>query len=379
VNLPVLEKVARAVLYEGYLLYPYRPSAVKNRQRWTFGALYPPAYCAVQDDACEMQVQCLVRGGRASVLTLRLRFLHLMERAAGPRDDWQQASEREVAMPEVLLSDLLEKTRELEFDFAASATPLQQAVSGVLSLSAAPCGGELYRLTARVRNSTGIEAGATRDAAQMRALASTHLLFGVRDGEFVSLTDPPEPAREAAAACKNQGAWPVLVGGPDTLLASPIILYDYPQIAPESPGDLFDSSEIDEILTLRILTLTDEEKREMCAADPRAKALLDRTEALGQEELMKLHGVLRAKGRAVSNGVTLGPGHRVRLRPRPGGDIFDVALAGKEATVASVEEDFEGRVFLALTIDDDPGRDLGLLGKPGHRFFFRPDEVEPLP
>jgi hydrogenase maturation protease len=256
---------------------------------------------------------------------------------------------------------------------------LQQAVTGSLSIAAVSCGSELYRLTARVRNLTGIEPSATRDAAQMRALASTHLLFGVRDGQFISLIDPPEPAREAAASCRNQGAFPVLVGGPDTLLASPIILYDYPQIAPESPGDLFDSSEIDEILTLRILTLTDEEKREMRAADPRAKALLDRTEALGQEELMKLHGVLRAKGRAVSNGVELGPGHRVRLRPRPGGDIFDVALAGKEATVSSVEEDFEGRVFLALTIDEDPGRDLGMEGKPGHRFFFRPEEVEPLP
>jgi hypothetical protein len=378
-NLSLAEKVARALLYEGYLLYPYRPSSVKNRQRWTFGALYPPAYCPAQDDACEMQVSFLVRGGEASVLEARLRFLHLLERAAGPRDDWQQASEREVAMPEVSLGELLAGARELKFTFSASTTPLQQAVTGSLSIAAVSCGSELYRLTARVRNLTGIEPSATRDAAQMRALASTHLLFGVRDGQFISLIDPPEPAREAAASCRNQGAFPVLVGGPDTLLASPIILYDYPQIAPESPGDLFDSSEIDEILTLRILTLTDEEKREMRAADPRAKALLDRTEALGQEELMKLHGVLRAKGRAVSNGVELGPGRRVRLRPRPGGDIFDVALAGKEATVSSVEEDFEGRVFLALTIDDDPGRDLGMEGKPGHRFFFRPEEVEPLP
>jgi hypothetical protein len=77
------------------------------------------------------------------------------------------------------------------------------------------------------------------------------------------------------------------------LLASPIILYDYPQIAPESPGNLFDGTEIDEILTLRIMTMTDEEKREMGATDARARALLDRTESLDQEQLMALHGTLR--------------------------------------------------------------------------------------
>ena len=320
-----------------------------------------------------------MRGGEATVLEVKIRFLHLMERAAGPRDDWQQAVEREVAAPERRVGELLASHEVLQFSFAGSTTPLQEAVRGTLTVSAAPCGPELFRVTAQVRNTTAVEAGASRDAAQMRALASTHLLLGARDGQFVSLIDPPEPARAAAAQCKNLGVFPVLVGAQDTVLASPIILYDFPQLAPQSPGDLFDSSEIDEILTLRILTLTDEEKREMRAADPRARELLDRTEALGQDELMRLHGVLRAKGRAVSSGVEIHPGHRVRLRPRPGGDIFDVALAGKEATVASVEEDFEGRVFLALTIDDDPGRDLGLEGKPGHRFFFRPEEVEPLP
>ena len=82
-------------------------------------------------------------------------------------------------------------------------------------------------------------------------------------------------------------------GQRDTLLSSPIILYDYPQIAPESPGDLFDGTEIDEILSLRILTMTDEEKREMRAVDERARRILERTEALPPEHFMKLHGALR--------------------------------------------------------------------------------------
>jgi hydrogenase maturation protease len=118
----------------------------------------------------------------------------------------------------------------------------------------------------------------------------------VRGGAFVSLLDPPEPWGEAAAGCRNVGTWPVLVGEEgqtDLMLSSPIILYDYPQVAPESPGDLFDGTEIDEILTLRILTLTDEEKRTMAAVDERAQALLARTEGLGGEQLLRLHGAVR--------------------------------------------------------------------------------------
>ena len=76
--------------------------------------------------------------------------------------------------------------------------------------------------------------------------------------------------------------------------------------------------------------------------------------------------------------VELRPGDQVRLRPRPGADIIDLALAGQTATIQSIEQDYEGRVHLAVVVDDDPGRDLGVLLQPGHRFFFSPDEVEPL-
>src|SRR5262249_39051201 len=136
----------------------------------------------------------------------------------------------------------------------------------------------------------------SRDEAQLRALVSTHLVLGIRGGEFVSLLGPPEEWCKLAASCQNVGTWPVLVGEAgekDTLLSSPIILYDYPQIAAESPGDLFDSTEIDEILTLRILTLTDEEKAAAAAVDSRARALLHRTEALTREQLLGLHGTIR--------------------------------------------------------------------------------------
>jgi hypothetical protein len=79
-----------------------------------------------------------------------------------------------------------------------------------------------------------------------------------------------------------------------------------------------------------------------------------------------------------SCGVEVKLGDRVRLRPRAGGDILDLALAGQTAVVESIEQDYEDRVYLAVVLDADPGRDLGILRQPGHRFFFSPEEVEPL-
>jgi hydrogenase maturation protease len=125
----------------------------------------------------------------------------------------------------------------------------------------------------------------------------------VHGGEFVSSTDVPDKWQSASAECLNKGLWPVLIGTAaerDTMLASPIILYDYPQLAPESPGNLFDSTEIDEILTLRILTLTDDEKRMAASVDARARDLLARTDALGEEQLMNLHGTIRGLRPAAS-------------------------------------------------------------------------------
>jgi len=191
----------------------------------------------------------------------------------------------------------VEPLRGPDGKIAGAVVRSQRAVAGTIELSAAPVAEGLFRATVRILNATQqAETRGGREDALMVSLISTHAILSVRKGAFVSLLDPPEVWREAAAACRNLGLWPVLVGevgDADAMLASPIILYDHPQIAPESPGDLFDGTEIDEILTLRILTLTDEETREMSAGDERARALLARTEALGRDHLMRLHGTIR--------------------------------------------------------------------------------------
>ena len=84
------------------------------------------------------------------------------------------------------------------------------------------------------------------------------------------------------------------------------------------------------------------------------------------------------KSAVVVDGREIRPGDRVRLKPRKGGDVFDLALANKTGIIESIEEDYEGQVHLAVVLDDDPGKDLGLLRQTGHRFFFSVEEVEPL-
>jgi hypothetical protein len=252
----------------------------------------------------------------------------------------------------------------------------------------------LFRVTVRITNGNPVTEG-THEATLLRSLVSTHTILSIgrvehNQGEFVSLLDTPEQYREEAAQCKNLGTWPVIAGERgtrDTLLSSPIILYDYPQIAPESGGDYFDGTEMDEMLALRVLTLTDEEKREVRAGDERARRILERTEMMPNDHMLKLHGAVRGMKPVQEEpapesirvfGVDVKKGDRVRLWPRKGGDIFDMALEGKVAIIDTVEQDFESRVHLAVVLEDDPGRDLGELRQPGHRFFFSPEEIEPL-
>jgi hypothetical protein len=229
---------------------------------------------------------------------------------------------------------------------------------------------QVFRFTVRILN-------LTETAGAESSMQAAHTMMGLQNGAFVSSIDPPDPYRTAAAACRNIGTWPVLAGreGEHSLmLSSPIILYDYPQIAPESAGDLFDGTEIDEILSLRVLTLSDEEKKEVRGGDDRARDILDRTEALPPEAFAKMHGAIRGLRKAGK--LEFREGDRVRLHPRKKADIFDIALAGKIAVVEAVERDFEDNVHLAVTIEDDPGREFGVMKQIGHRFFFGPDEVE---
>jgi hypothetical protein len=343
----LVRRLADAVLYEGYLLWPYRKSALKNQQRFTFGGVYPPAW---EDRSC-MQVQVLLEGDEDAEVDVRVRFLHVVRRqilkigppSAPPEPveelevegkrwvSWEEATEREIAPGpiRVVAGERIEvlPVREQiaavcgEERFGAApageqfqAVPMQEqieavsggairrswrALEGEVTVAREPLRPGLSRLTVRIANTTPW-AGHTREDALRQTFCSTHAVLRVRDGAWVSLTDPPAALRTEAASCECSGAWPVLVGEEGdhgtTMLASPIILCDHPEIAPESPGDLFDSGEIDQMLVLNILAMTDEERRDMRDCDPRAREILERTESLSGEEIMRLHGAIREFG-----------------------------------------------------------------------------------
>jgi hypothetical protein len=325
------KKIAEAVLYEGYMLWPYRRSATKNQQRWTFGGVYPRTYSEArgEDDPWMMQTQCLVSGDGGSVVEVKVRFLHVVERRVSRRNaegtlefvdelrvgeerylSWDEATEREVAVGRFKLSELYSPGRvEIDVPGGSAEDPLAEPTGevvgavvrewrplrGTVEVEAEPLREGLFRVTVRITNSTPWE-GEDRESTLKQTFVSTHTTLEVEGGEFVSLIDPPERLRGAAQGCENIKTWPVLVGEEgerNMMLSSPIILYDYPQIAPESPGDLFDGTEIDQMLILNVLTLTNEEKEEMRASDPRAREILERAEALSPEELMNLHGAIR--------------------------------------------------------------------------------------
>ena len=291
----LVEKIADAVLYEGYILYPYRPSSVKNRQRWNFGALCPESYAVAQrgTERSTMQTECLLEADESTTVDVRVRFLHLQLRD----DAWQEAVEREIVLPRIKISDLLSPQR-VPFAFSGSTERNQQAIKGEVKISITRSVKSVVKVSVAIRNLTAFENAAqrSRDDALMHSFVSTHTIIETQHGAFVSLLDTPADYKAAASECVNTGTYPVLVGDEGSrncMLSSPIILYDYPQIAPESAGDLFDGTEIDEILTLRIMSLTDDEKNEMRNADVLARRLLERTESLSPNQLLNLHGLMK--------------------------------------------------------------------------------------
>jgi len=328
-------RVADAILYEGYLLYPYRGSAQKNQVRFQFGVLMPPAYCeADPSENSAFQTECLAECADDAQVLVTVRFLHLQHRTVQevppdggePLDvaslevdgteytSWQEAAERQ-QQATASVGALLGKERNLEFHIGSGESTEDlvdadgrragrlirrwAALDGRIQLSAARVAGPYgaLRLRLRVENRAAPEVPPrSRDEALGHAMIAAHALIGVPGGAFLSQTDPPEWAAAEVAACTNIGTWPVLAGPADCrdlVLSSPVILYDHPEIAAESAGDLFDATEIDEILTLRTLALTDAEKREARATDPRAAQLMDRMDNMPPEMLERMHGAIR--------------------------------------------------------------------------------------
>ncbi|MFJ4970093.1 hypothetical protein [Streptomyces sp. NPDC088755] len=450
--------VADAVLFEGYVLYPYRASSAKNRMRWQFGVLVPPACTAHGGEYAEQRTDTLLEPRTADRLHAELRFLHVRRRTVERLDadgtytevpelelpdrvlvPWDEGHEERVLLhaPLAELAGEQAHARTVTFDLppAVEYEPVlddRGRPLGRLVRRRARLTGEVHprarqlpgpyrvtRLSVTVRNTTDAPAG-DRTAALPHSMVGAHLLLAVQGGRFLSMTDPPEWARPAVAELRNEHTWPVLAGPADRedlVLSSPIILEDHPALADESPGPLYDATEIDEILSLRTAALTEREKREARGTDDRAAEVIDLVDAMPEAVRERLHGAIRglreatgeeqAPGRPTA-GPTLpeGPGHpwwdpqqdpeaadapstvsidgeavgegsRVLLSPGARRtDAQDTFLRGCRATVEAVVADLDGELHLAVVLDDDPGTDIRR--QQGRFLYFKPDEVAPL-
>jgi hypothetical protein len=477
VNLDAARRIADTVLYEGYILYPYRASHGKNASgvRWQFGVLVPKS----QSEACPLppgamqaagtvsgavetwcqQTECILEPGDDATVDVRLRFLHLQARKVEQAEadgsyrpveslatggelhvTWDEGVETEFDAT-VRLADLyggehvvpveLPGSEEIEVVDGGRIIRRRQPLTLRFVLSAEELPGPygIARLRIRTENVTDwADRDADRGDVVLRGPVATHLILAASPGSrFVSPLDPPEWAKLAVQSCENLSTWPVLVGeegSTDMMLSSPMVLPDYPRIAPESPMDLFDGTENDELLSLRIMTLTDEEKAEARATDPRAAAIIEHADNLPPEIYERLHGAIRsldqypsrgAPGEARADdipeiwtdnsghvkqppsffdpevdasyspetdtvdiaGMRIGKGSRVVLRPAKGrSDAQDMFLAGRIASVQAILFDADEDPHLAVTLDDDPGADIQI--SHGRYRYFRVDEVEPL-
>ncbi len=445
--------VADAVLYEGYVLYPYRASSRKNQLRFQWGVLTPRAFCeASGSERWSTRTECLLDPGREPVLSARIRCLQVQHRsveastapdgagtAAAPvfepvdslevngtvHAEWDEAVDQVVDLPPLALPLSWDVERTSDFTFPAGIehellrspdgtvagrfVRRREHVQGIVRVATErPDPGRPYvKVTVSVENTTewnGVSL--RRDDAIGQSLVALHTMLAVDGGRFISLLDPPADAATSVAACRSDGSYPVLIGNEDVVLASPIILYDHPEVAPQSPGDLYDSLEIDEILALRVMTLTEDEKSEARGTDPRAAAIIDRCDALSAETLSQLHGQMKPVAfeadpdgdgelppvpwwdpeadaavdpwteTVVVSGTVVTKGTAVRLRPSQRSDAQDMFLNAMSATVAGVFTDVDGELHVAVTLDDDPA--TAELRWQGRYLFFHPDEVEPL-
>jgi hypothetical protein len=440
--------IADAVLYEGYLLYPYRATSAKNQSRWQFGVVGPPGAsdAGIGEDG-SLSTQFLIDGD--SELTLIVRFLQLQHRRVErairggtfePVDEltsgaqswvtWDEAVERELSFGPFNLTDLVQ-SRTMDIHVADGSESedvdggrlirIRSAISAKLNIVVEHDAG-LNRVSVSIDN-TGA-APKDKDAAIATSLIGTHMIAEVTGGEFISLLEPPDAAMSAVSRLVQHRCFPVLAGQPgerDLMLISPIILYDHPEIAEQSEGALYDSTEIDEILTLRVMTMTDEEKAQARATDPRAAAIIDRCDSMSPEAMQQLHGILRNPHAGTQcdprledldeqmrsaglipeipegvdwwdpvadtavrpdidavlvNGLRVAAGSRVRLRPCRRADAQDIFFAGKTARVTSVHEDVDGQQYVGVIVEDDP--DFEMPDSYGRYLYFAPDEVEPL-
>jgi hypothetical protein len=352
-----LERLVDSLLFEGYALYPYTPGATKNATPTPFGIVYPHDYAQTQTHAFDrMQIQYIVTDIDATI-TAEVRFLQ----ASGEK---HRAIERRVQLGAA--------PSKVSFDY--------DELEGHAEIFVDRLPDGRGRVTLLVENDTPLtdeEATGDRKDALLKSMLSTHLVGLVDRGTIVS---PLERGDDGVAGCCQVNTWPVLATpNDDAILAPTIMLPEHPEIAPESVNDFFDGTEIEEALVLHIQALSEQEREEISAQDPKVREMLARADATTPQQLMDLHGRVRLEDppgeREVTfEGVTYRRGQKVVLRPPQGADVYDKMLDGRSATIHRLFLRVDDRLHLGVTVDDDPMQEI--LGESGRFLFFFAEEVE---
>jgi hypothetical protein len=360
-----LEQLVDSLLYEGYALYPYTPSAIKNATPTPFGIIYPPAYAAECPGAFDhARLECLAEPRSGATLAATVRYLVMAGQG-------HQARECQVEVGPVAIG----QRATVEFEGGRCTLRSDLAADGGV------------RVRCCVHNHTEVAPGLARGEALRHSLLSTQLLVRITGGRFLSPLDD---------GGQSVNTYPILVGEADEwVLGTTIVLPDHPQLAPESRGNLFDSTEIEEALLLHVHALSDDERSEIERADPAVREMVARAAAATPEDIMALHGRVTVRDpltlepprepaglvdptagepEATVDGVRFVRGGRVILRPGPDADLHARLLDGHRATVERIMVDMDGKVHLGVTIDDDPGQDL--LRETGRLLYFFAPEVE---
>jgi hypothetical protein len=389
-----LEQLIDSLLYEGYALYPYTPGATKNATPTPFGIVYPPAYAAPSASTFDhVELRCVLQAPPEAQISAEVRFLAASgerHEAAAHRLELPTTSVGALAGPSSGGGPPVERDAELE----QPGTRLLLA----LGLSAHGLGPGTYELALRVENRTVCPAALDRAAALARSLLSTHPILRVAGGRFISPLERP---------CASVNTFPVLASAADdAVIGAAIVLPDHPQIAPESRGGLFDSTEIEEALLLHVKALSDAERAEIERQDPVVREMVARAAAATPDEILALHGRVTLRDpvgagavrdrvsetppeeppdlvdpqageeEADVDGVRFRRGGKVRIRPGPEADLHARMLDGRIATIERIMIDYDGKTHLGVTIDGDPGQEL--LRDSGRLLFFFAPEVEVL-
>jgi hypothetical protein len=381
-----LEQLIDSLLFEGYALYPYTATSTKNSTPTPFGIVYPPVYAATLTSTYDhLELRCVLEAPSAAALSAEVRFL-------APDGEGHEAKAQKVALTGAMVGALAvtPAVKELQVGDGTGAPPLALR----LSLGAEELEPGAYEVVFRVDNRTLVSSGLDRAGALARSLLSTLPIVKVTGGRFISVLE---------RSCRSVNTFPILATeADDAMVGAAIVLPDHPEIAPESRGGLFDSTEIEEALLLHVHVLTDAEREEIEREDdPTVREMVARAAATTPEEIIALHGRVtvrdpaperdrvsleppspppgladptQGEDAAEADGKSFRRGGKVVIRPGPDADLHARMLDGRTATIERIFIDYDGKPHLGVTIDGDPGQEL--MRDTGRLLFFFAPEVE---